>query len=177
MSRHCPAGTPRLLIAVTLILPMALVIGVLVAAAVVRGQRPAPLLLHPAAAPAADSADCTHLLAALPQQLDGGAQGSLDRRELAASVPSGAAAWGEPPVVLRCGLDRPAELTATSRLLDVSGVQFLGIPHPTANAWVAVDRPRYVVVALPPGAGSGPLQQIAEVIAETLPTRQLDLPR
>ncbi|MGH3939429.1 MAG: DUF3515 domain-containing protein [Pseudonocardiaceae bacterium] len=167
---------PRLLTAVTLLLPLALVVGVLVIASVVRGQRPAPLLLPAIAAPAADSADCTHLMAALPQELDGGAQGPLGRRELAAPVPSGSAAWGEPPVVLRCGLDRPAELTATSRLLDVSGVQFLEISHPAASAWVAVDRPRYVAVALPPGAGSGPLQQIAEVIIEALPPRQLDLP-
>ncbi|MGH3929587.1 MAG: DUF3515 domain-containing protein [Pseudonocardiaceae bacterium] len=177
MGTRRQVGMPRLLSAVALILPMALVVGVLVTASVVRGQRPPPLLLPVAAAPEADSADCAHLAATLPQELDGGAQGSLDRRELAAAVPSDVAAWGEPPVVLRCGLDRPAELTATSRLLDISGVQFLETPHPTASAWVAVDRPRYVAVVLPPGSGSGPLQQIAEVITETLPARPLDLPR
>lgn len=172
-----PVSPPRLLIAVALILPMALVIGVLVAVAVVRGQRPAPLPLPAVAAPSASSADCARLVATLPRELDGGALGSLDRRELAAPVPSGAAAWGEPPVVLHCGLDRPTELTATSRLLAVSEVQFLETPHPTASAWLAVDRSVYVVVALPRGTGSGPLQQIAEVIAKTLPARQLDLPR
>jgi hypothetical protein len=80
-------------------------------------------------------------------------------------------------VVLRCGLDRPAELTASSRLLGVSGVQFLEIPKPGASTWVAVDRPVYVVVDLPPTSGSGPLQQLATVIARTLPQRNLDIPR
>ncbi|MGH3917098.1 MAG: DUF3515 domain-containing protein [Pseudonocardiaceae bacterium] len=169
-----PAGASSRLLAAALILPIVLVVGVLAAAAVVKGQRPAPLLLP--AAPAADSADCAHLVTALPQQLDGGAGGGLERRELAAPVPSGVVAWGEPPVVLRCGLDRPAELRVTSRLLDVSGVTLLEIPHSPASIWLVVDRPRYVMVTLPPDAGSGPLQQIAEVIAETMPARKLDFP-
>jgi hypothetical protein len=128
-------------------------------------------------APSAGGADCARLLAALPAKLDGGDLGALQRRELAAPVPAGAAGWGEPPVVLRCGLDRPAELTATSRLLEVSGVQFLETANPDASTWVAVDRPAYVVVALPPTSGSGPLQQIATVIAKTLPGRDVDVGR
>jgi hypothetical protein len=78
-------------------------------------------------------------------------------------------------VVLRCGLDRPAELTATSRLLTVSGVQFLEIPGPDTSNWVAVDRPVYIEVALPPVTGSGALQQLADVIAETQSRRNLDV--
>jgi hypothetical protein len=80
-------------------------------------------------------------------------------------------------VVLRCGLNRPAELTATSRLLDISGVQFLELTGPDTSTWVAVDRPVYLVVALPPTSGSGPLQQIATVIANTLPQRNVDVSR
>jgi hypothetical protein len=87
------------------------------------------------------------------------------------------AAWGEPPVVLRCGLDRPADLTATSRLLAVSGVQFLELPSPGTNTCVVVDRPVYIVVDLPPVTGSGPLQQVATVIANTLPQRNVNIPR
>jgi hypothetical protein len=79
--------------------------------------------------------------------------------------------------VLRCGLDRPAELTASSRLLGISGVQFLEIPGGGMSTWVAVDRPVYITVALPPTSGSGPLQQLATVIARTLPERGLDIPR
>ncbi|MGH3978634.1 MAG: DUF3515 domain-containing protein, partial [Pseudonocardiaceae bacterium] len=79
------------------------------------------------------------------------------------------AAWGQPPTVLRCGLGRPAELTASSRLLAVSGVQFLEIPGPGATRWVVVDRPVYVAVTLPDGVGSAPLQQVATAVRGTLP--------
>ncbi|MGH3886200.1 MAG: DUF3515 domain-containing protein, partial [Pseudonocardiaceae bacterium] len=80
-------------------------------------------------------------------------------------------------VVLRCGLDRPADLTATSRLLAISGVQFLELPRPGTNTWVAVDRPVYIVVDLPAGTGSGALQQVATVIADTLPQRDVNISR
>jgi hypothetical protein len=171
-----PAGIPRWPLAIALALVAALVVGVLVAASLVRNQPLGPLNLAAVPAPAAQSADCTRLLTALPDHLDGGALGVLDRRQLRAPVPAGAAAWGEPPVVLRCGLDRPADLTASSGLLGVSGVQFLEIPSGGISTWVAVDRPVYIAVALPPTSGSGPLQQIAAVIARTLPSRGLDIP-
>lgn len=171
-----PAGAPRWPLGIALALAVALVTGVIIAAAMVRNQALGPLGLAALPAPSAGSADCERLLAALPEKLDGGEMGALERRQLAAPVPAGAAGWGEPPVVLRCGLDRPAELTATSRLLDVSGVQFLEISSPGKSTWAAVDRPVYVVVALPPTSGSGPLQQIATVIANTLPQRDVDVP-
>jgi hypothetical protein len=154
----------------------ALVVGVLIAASLVRNQPLGPLGLATVPAPAAGSADCTRLLAALPKQLDGGALGALDRRQLSTLAPAGAAGWGEPPVVLRCGLDRPADLTPSSRLLSVSGVQFLEISGGGMSTWVAVDRSVYVTVALPPTSGSGPLQQLATLIAHILPQRGLDIP-
>jgi hypothetical protein len=175
---------PRWPLGIALALSVALVVGVLIAAAVVRhqtapDQAAGPLRLAAPPAPSATSADCTRLLGALPATLDGGEMGGLPRRQLAAPAPAGVAGWGQPPVVLRCGLARPGELTPTSRLLDVSGVQFLEIPTPAANrgasSWVAVDRPVYVAVDLPPTSGSGPLQQIATVIGNTLPQRDVDV--
>jgi uncharacterized protein DUF3515 len=157
-------------------LALALVVGVLIAAAMVRDQPLGPLRLAVVPAPSANSADCGRLLVALPEKLDGGELGALERRRLAAPAPAGVVGWGEPPVVLRCGLDRPAELRATSRLLDVSGVQFLELVGLGTSTWVAVDRPVYVVVALPPTSGSGPLQQIATVIVDTLPRREVNIP-
>jgi hypothetical protein len=162
---------PRWLLGITLALPVVLVVGVLIAAAVIRGRPVDPLPLAGVPAPGADSADCGHLLTALPDELDG----ALARRQLAAPAPPGAAAWGDPPVVLRCGLGRPAELTTSARLLGVSGVQFLQLAGTGAASWVAVDRPVYVVVTMSADAGSGPLQQLAEVIADTLPAREPDL--
>lgn len=171
-----PAGTPRWPLGVALSLVATLVVGVLIAASIARNQPLGPLGLAVVVAPAADSAECARLLAALPEELDGGVLGALARRQLSAPIPAGAAGWGEPPVVLRCGLDRPTDLTATSRLLSVSGVQFLEILSAGMSTWVAVDRPVYVVVALPPSSGSGPLQQIATVISRNLPRQDVNVP-
>ena len=170
-----PTGIPRWPLGIALALAVALVVGVLIAAGVVREQPLGPLGLAVVPAPSADSMDCARLLAALPETLDGGDEGPLQRRSLTTPAPVGAAGWGEPPVVLRCGLDRPVELTATSRLLDVSGVQLLELVGRGTSTWVAVDRPVYVVVALPPTSGSGPLQQLTAVIANTLPRRDVDV--
>lgn len=170
------AGLPRWPLGIALVLVVALVVGVLIAAELVRRPSLGPLPLAVVPAPSADSADCARLLAVLPGQLDGGDLGVLEQRQLAVPAPAGATAWGEPPVVVRCGLGRPPGLTATSRLLAVSGVQFLEIPSPSTSTWVAVDRPVYVMVTLPPTSGSGPLQQAAAVIGESLPQKEVDVP-
>ena len=66
------------------------------------------------------------------------------------------------PVVLRCGLPRPVELTPTSALLEVNGVRWLqlddGGPGPRQLTYVAVDRPVYVARDHARRGGSGPLQ-------------------
>lgn len=173
-SRPHPAGLPRGVLSVAIGLPSILVITVIVIALILRNQEPGPLSLTPVPAPAARSSDCARLLAALPAEIDGGDAGELDRRTIATPAPAGTAAWGDPAVVLRCGLGRPAELTATSRLLDVSGVRFLELPGPASSTWVVVDRPVYVAVTLPDDLGSGPLQQVAGAARETLPGREVE---
>ncbi len=163
------------MLAVAFGLPSILVIAVVVTAVVLRNQEPGPLGLTPVPAPAARSADCARLLAALPAEVDGGDAGDLDRRTIAAPAPPGTAAWGEPAVVLRCGLQRPIELTASSRLLDVSGVQFLELPGPASSSWIVVDRSVYVAVTLPDSVGSGPLQQLAGAVRKTLPRQAVEV--
>jgi len=84
------------------------------------------------------------------------------------------------PVVLRCGLSRPAELTATSALLEVNGVQWLrlddAVPDPVVVSYVAVDRPVYVVLTVAPTLGSAPLQAVSDIVRETLDTRAVMRP-
>jgi len=169
-----PVRLPRRLLAAAVTLPVLLVAAVLLASVLVRGQRPGPLPLAPVPAPEATSPDCAALVAALPEGIDADG-GQLDRRPIADPAPAGTTAWGEPPVVLRCGLGRPAELTVSSRLLAVSGVQFLGIPGPGATSWVVVDRPVYVALTLPVGSGSAALQQVAAAVRMTLPRTDVDL--
>jgi hypothetical protein len=131
-----------------------------------------PLAVVPVEAPDAAGAGCAALLAALPAELpaDGA---TLPTRPLAEPVPPGTRAWAAVPrpVVLRCGLTRPVELTPTSALLEVNGVRWLrlddGVPDPVVVSYVAVDRPVYVVLTAPIEAGSGPLQVVADAVRQT----------
>ncbi|MDQ3406303.1 MAG: DUF3515 domain-containing protein, partial [Actinomycetota bacterium] len=77
-------------------------------------------------------------------------------------------AWGdqvEQPVVLRCGLGKPPELTPTSALRVVSGVQWLPIMGTGSATWFVVDRAVYVALTLPDGMGTGPLQTVSEAVS------------
>jgi hypothetical protein len=66
----------------------------------------------------------------------------------------GTAAWGEPPITYRCGVARPAALTATSRLIEVDGVGWLPIEGAGGTGFIAVtwpseSAPVYVEVLVP----------------------------
>ena len=132
-----------------------------------------PLAVVPVDAPDSGGPECAALLAALPSELPAGG-GTLAARPLADPAPPGTRAWAAAPrpVVLRCGLTRPVELTPTSALLEVNGVRWLrlddGVPDPVIVSYVAVDRPVYVVLTAPTGAGTGPLQAVADVVRQSL---------
>lgn len=185
-------GRPALPVLIAIALPLLLAVAVAAIAinARIRGlDEPAPAATAPAEtgpaetgpvavvpvdAPDAGGPDCAALLASLPANLTG-ADGPLPSRPLADPVQPGVRAWAAAPrpVVLRCGLPRPAELTPTSALLQVNGVAWLelddGVPDSDVVTHVAVDRPAYVVLTTPVDAGGGPLQQVSDVIRETLP--------
>jgi hypothetical protein len=128
-----------------------------------------PVLLVPVAAPQAGSAACAALTHALPASLiDGGKP--LRRRPLAAPAPPAAVVWGAgDPVVLRCGIERPPELTTTSELLGVDGVQWLQVTEGGAATWYAVDRAAVVALTLPNGVNTGPIQDVSSAITAAMP--------
>ncbi|MBB5955461.1 hypothetical protein FHS29_002042 [Saccharothrix tamanrassetensis] len=138
--------------------------------------RSGPVALVPVPAPKAEGEECQALQSKLPMQLvSNGA--TLPRRELAAPAPPGAVAWGDTrhdPIVLRCGLDRPAALTPGSTLRVVSDVQWLEITEGTTATWYVVDRPAYIALTIPSDAGTGPLQDISTTVRDTLPTTPVD---
>jgi hypothetical protein len=173
--------SPPLAIAIALPLLLAVAVAAIAITARVRGfgEPPAPdtgpLAVAPVDAPGAAGPECTGLMAALPAELDG-PDGALPPRPIAqAEQLPGVRAWAAAPrpVVLRCGLPRPAELTPTSALLEVNGVRWLqlddGLPEPVQVSYIAVDRPVYVALTTPVDAGSAPLQQVSDVVRETLP--------
>ncbi|MEU2000249.1 DUF3515 domain-containing protein [Rhodococcus sp. NPDC019627] len=165
------------LIATAVALPVALVIGIVVAA-VIAGRNPAksPVSLGPVPAPAAASAECTALMAGLPDAL-----GEYTRAELTPPAPAATAAWqpaeGE-PLVLRCGLDRPAEFDQASSLQVINGVQWFEISGESAgidaSSWFAVDRGIYVGLTVPRGVGPTPLQEMSDAVSKVLPQKPLD---
>jgi Protein of unknown function (DUF3515) len=122
-------------------------------------------------APKADSAECRALVDALPDRL-----GDYRRARAAEPAPLGAAAWtaeGE-PVILRCGLDRPAEFVVGSPIQVVNAVQWFEIRDQGRSTWFAVDRPVYVALTLPQGSGPTPIQEISDIIAKSLPPKAID---
>lgn len=132
--------------------------------------RTGPLALVPVEAPDAGSAACTTLIGALPRSLTSGSS-SLRRLVLADPAPPATMAWagdrGE-PVVLRCGLPRPPELTPTAQVREVSGVNWLPLLGNGASTWYLVDREVYVALTVPGDVSTGPLQEISETIAAAL---------
>ncbi|WP_024876648.1 DUF3515 domain-containing protein [Saccharomonospora piscinae] len=130
---------------------------------------PGPLPLVSIPAPESGSAECATLVRAAPGTLESAGE-QLGRRELAQPAPPAALAWGrDNPVVLRCGLERPPELTPTSNLREIGGVRWLPVPGEGATTWYVVDRGVYSALTVPDDAGTGPLQQLSETVADALP--------
>lgn len=153
-------------------------VGVIVGARIV-SSRPDrsvddPLLLAGVQAPGATTPACAALVAALPAEL-----GGLPRRQIEhGDDPSltGAAAWGEPPVVLRCGIPTPAELTCTAAVQEVDGVAWLPLSTGGDTTYFVVDRSVRVALTVPGEVTStGPWQDASTLIAATLPKRDICL--
>jgi predicted lipid-binding transport protein (Tim44 family) len=167
-------GPPRALLIAAIVVAVGTIIGILVFAALRQTppeQRAVAIASVPA--PRADTAECRALLNAVPQQL-----GDYRRAAAAAPAPAGAAAWQataqDEPVILRCGLDRPAEFVVGSPIQVVDAVQWFEVADQGRSTWFAVDRPVYVALTLPQGSGPTPIQAISETIAKSLPATPID---
>jgi hypothetical protein len=165
-------GPPRAL----LITAIAVAAGAIIAFLVVAAQRESPPAQRPVAipsvpAPMAGGAECRALVDGLPEQM-----GKYRRSPAAEPAPRGAAAWtadGD-PVILRCGVDRPAEFVVGSPIQVVDAVQWFGLADQTRSTWFAVDRRVYIALTLPQGSGPAPIQEISDVIAKSLPAKAID---
>ncbi len=93
-----------------------------------------------------------------------------------------AAAWGDPPTVLRCGVQRPAALVATSACFEVNGVGWLATqngrevsgdePVTGTMMFTTIGRAAYVEVSVPDVQGrsaADPLTALARPIQRTIP--------
>jgi hypothetical protein len=130
-----------------------------------------PLALPPVEAPDAAAPACAALLAALPGELSREA-GALPRLPLAEPAPPATLAWGRTrnePVVLRCGLPRPAELVPSAAIVAVDGVNWLTLSAPDRDTFITADRPVYVALTVPRGLGSTPLQAVSDAVRTAVP--------
>jgi uncharacterized protein DUF3515 len=81
-------------------------------------------------------------------------------------------AWGDPPVVLVCGVAQPAGFTSSSGLIQINGVAwFVDTSAKDVVVWTAVDRAVYVQVRVPASADSSSVTDLTAPITKALPAR------
>jgi len=90
--------------------------------------------------PASDQAACRTLIEALPLTLDG--DENTGRSDYAA-------AWGDPQIVLRCGVATPAAYRPESEMVVVNDVAWLPVEQSKGYLFTAVGRTPQVEVYVP----------------------------
>lgn len=153
-------------------MPLALLVVIVSVSLADRGNRSAkspslsvlPVLSAAQPTPSGQSGEaaCARVLGALPLRL-----GDLNPRAVTAQW---VVAWGDPPIVLRCGIARPAALTPASGALviNINGVNWLPVQQKDATIFTAIDRPVYVEVTVPKSSAFQPLPLIADAITKAL---------
>jgi hypothetical protein len=128
-----------------------------------RGDLPVLPVEVPPVTPEAET-NCPGLLARLPLDLTG-----EPSRRVQSDSPF-AYAWGEPPIVLVCGVERPPGWVAGTSAIQINGVQwYVDTSDPDSTVWTTVDRPVYVRVSLPASVDSAPVTVLSTTIGDVLP--------
>ena len=132
---------------------------------------PAPLTLSAPPQAAAHAAACAQVLAALPVQL-----GKLDPRVVHTTPDSPyVVAWGDPAVVLACGVDKPKALFPGSsekvfNAGSLSGPYYLVSGAKNANVYTIIDRAPYVAITVPGKYAAGDiLPTLVGAVGKALP--------
>jgi hypothetical protein len=120
----------------------------------------------PPGSPAADKR-CPGVISALPVTLNG------SHSRPAHSTSAYVAAWGDPPMVLRCGVPRPPKFVRTSMVISIEGVQWFTEQEHDTVVWTVVDRPVYIEVTVPTTYGSTPIADLSEDLAKALPAQPI----
>jgi hypothetical protein len=109
---------------------------------------------------AATAAACVKVFAKLPVQL-----GQLAPRKTESDSPF-VAAWGDPAVVVRCGVAKPSVFgtAEAAQLVEVNSVIWQPDPQRDRTVYTAVDRSVYLDVTVPAGADQ-PLPLLAPAVS------------
>ncbi|MDQ1743564.1 MAG: hypothetical protein QOE23_1903 [Pseudonocardiales bacterium] len=121
---------------------------------------PAVAVPAPPKPDAATQAACVKVFAQLPVQL-----GQLPPRRTDTDS-SFVAAWGNPAVVLRCGVAKPAVFGTpdAAQLVEVNSVLWQPDPQRDRTVYTAVDRSVYLEVTVPAGVDQ-PLPLLAPAVS------------
>jgi Protein of unknown function (DUF3515) len=93
---------------------------------------------------ASPPASCAAVLAALPSVIDG-----HDHRLVTTAARASARAWGDPAIVLRCGVARPANYTATGDCLVIDRIEWYVEPASGGTIFTIVGGDPRVEVSVP----------------------------
>lgn len=101
-----------------------------------------PVELSAPTAPEATGPVCAAVMAALPTQVL-----RRDRRETRPEQAT--AAWGDPPITVRCGVAPPPGLTAASECLEVNGIGWYAEPVERGTLFTTIGRAAFLEVGVP----------------------------
>ena len=115
----------------------------------------------------ADRSTCTALVAALPDEVEGGLRRTTEPGVLTA-------AWGDPPITLRCGVSAPPGLTPSSECLEINGVGWFSEDAEGGVLFTTIGRAAFVEVAVPADYSPpvNPLVDLAAAVATHDPVEQ-----
>jgi hypothetical protein len=110
---------------------------------------------------------CARLLDDLPEVVADAVVRDVEPAELPA------AAWGQPAIVLRCGVGLPPEYQPDAILSEIDGVAWLPVDGVGGLFFATVDRDPVVEVAVPDAySPADVLGDLAPAISAHLPERQ-----
>lgn len=112
---------------------------------------------------------CPALLDELPETVDDAVWRDVDPQS------DTAAAWGQPAIVLRCGVPMPASYRPDTVLHDIDGVGWLADEGDGGMFFTAADREVLIEVAIPGDYApeANVLADLAPAILATVPERAL----
>ena len=81
------------------------------------------------------------------------------------------AAWGDPPITLRCGVARPASLIATSTLITVDGIDWYAEERSAGYVFTTIGLVANIEVAVPDvyAPETSVLPDLGPAITESVP--------
>jgi len=104
---------------------------------------------------------CIHLMSRIPVELGGALIRTTD------AGAEGVAAWGDPAIVMRCGVIQPPSLEATSQLFTINEIDWLPEELTSGQRFTSMNTPSFVEVNIPEGydPASGVLVDLAPALA------------